>query len=224
MNKIEPGIGINRRYLHDEVADRMRDLIRSGELEPRARINEGELTERFGISRTPLREAIKILATEGLLELLPNRGARVASLSQGEIDEMIEVIAGLEATAADLACRTITDAEIAGIEDDHRAMVAAWKAGDEGAYFGLNRAIHEAIMAASRNATLGGLYASLSGRIQRSRYAVHQTAEQWARSVHEHEQMLVLLRARDGEALARLMRSHIRARSSVIAENFGVAG
>jgi len=224
MNKIEPGIGISRRYLHDEVVDRMRDLIRSGELEPRARINESELTERFGISRTPLREAIKILATEGLLELLPNRGARVASLSQGEIDEMIEVIAGLEATAADLACRTITEEEIAGIEDDHRAMVAAWKAGDEGAYFGLNRAIHEAIMAASRNATLGGLYASLSGRIQRSRYAVHQTAEQWARSVREHEQMLVLLRARDGDALARLMRSHIRARSSVIAENFGAAG
>ena len=81
MNKIEPGIGISRRYLHDEVAERMRELIRSGEMEPKARINEGELTERFGISRTPLREAIKILATEGLLELLPNRGARVASIS-----------------------------------------------------------------------------------------------------------------------------------------------
>ncbi|MDB5645924.1 GntR family transcriptional regulator, partial [Methylobacterium sp.] len=65
MNKIETGLGINRRYLHDEVVDRMRDLIRSGELEPRARVNESELTERFGISRTPLREAIKILATEG---------------------------------------------------------------------------------------------------------------------------------------------------------------
>ena len=105
MNKIEPGIGISRRYLHDEVAERMRELIRSGEMEPKARINEGELTERFGISRTPLREAIKILATEGLLELLPNRGARVASISDGELEEMMEVIAGLEATAGDLACR-----------------------------------------------------------------------------------------------------------------------
>lgn len=223
MNKIEPALGINRRYLHDEVVDRMRDLIRSGELEPRARINEGELTERFGISRTPLREAIKILATEGLLELLPNRGARVASLSQSEIEEMIEVIAGLEATAADLACRTITDEEIAGIERDHQAMVAAWKAKEESAYFGLNRAIHEAIMAASRNATLGGLYASLSGRIQRSRYAVHQTAEQWERAVTEHERMIALLRARDGDSLAVVMRAHIRAKTPVIAENFGAA-
>jgi DNA-binding GntR family transcriptional regulator len=224
MNKIETGLGINRRYLHDEVVDRMRDLIRSGELEPRARINESELTERFGISRTPLREAIKILATEGLLELLPNRGARVASLSQCEIEEMIEVIAGLEATAAELACRTITEAEIEGIARDHDAMVAAWKAGEEGVYFALNRAIHEAIMRASGNATLGTIYASLSGRIQRSRYAVHQTSEQWAQSVSEHEQMITLLRARDGEALARLMRLHIRARTSVIAQNFGTTG
>ncbi|MGU3361071.1 GntR family transcriptional regulator [Methylobacterium sp. M6A4_1b] len=223
MNKIETGLGINRRYLHDEVVDRMRDLIRSGELEPRARINESELTERFGISRTPLREAIKILATEGLLELLPNRGARVASLSQSEIEEMIEVIAGLEATAADLACRIITDAEIDRISRDHDAMVAAWRAGEEGVYFALNREIHEAIMRASRNATLGSIYDSLSGRIQRSRYAVHQTAEQWEQSVAEHERMITLLRARDGEALAPLMRAHIRARTPVIAENFGAS-
>src|ERR1051325_1341723 len=109
MNQIDTRVGISRRYLHDEVAERMRELIFSGEMEPKSRINETELTERFGISRTPLREAIKILATEGLLELLPNRGARVASISDGELEEMMEVVAGWEATAADLACRSITD-------------------------------------------------------------------------------------------------------------------
>src|SRR4051794_22690818 len=189
MNKIDPSLGISRRYLHDEVADRMRELIQSGEMEPRTRINEGELTERFGISRTPLREAIKILATEGLLELLPNRGARVASISQSEIEEMMEVIAGLEATAADLACRTITDSDIDVIAAEHDRMVAAWKQADEAEYFRLNRTIHESIMAASRNTTLAGIYTSLSGRIQRSRYRAHQTAEQWARAVSEHEEM-----------------------------------
>src|SRR5688572_22803430 len=120
---MEPGLGISRRYLHDEVAERLRALIRSGDLEPKSRVNELELAERFGISRTPLREAIKILATEGLLELLPNRGARVASITNQEIEEMIEVVAGLEATAADLACRRITDGEIAEIEALHRRMV-----------------------------------------------------------------------------------------------------
>ncbi|WP_375455033.1 GntR family transcriptional regulator [uncultured Methylobacterium sp.] len=223
MSKIDPGLGINRRYLHDEVADRMRALIQSGEMPPKARINEGELTERFGISRTPLREAIKILATEGHLELLPNRGARVASLSQVEIDEMMEVIAGLEATAADLACSRISDGEVAAIQADHDAMVALWKASDQVGYFRLNRQIHEAIMAASGNATLAGIYRSLSGRIQRSRYAAHQTPEQWAQAIAEHERMVAFLRARDGAALPPLMREHIRGRKPVIAATFGEA-
>ena len=221
MNKIEPGLGINRRYLHDEVVDRMRDLIRAGELEPRARINESELTERFGISRTPLREAIKILATEGLLELLPNRGARVASITEAELEDMIEVIAGLEATAGDLACRTITDDEIDAIQVDHDAMVGAFKAGDEAGYFAHNRLIHEAIMAAARNGTLSSIYLSLSGRVQRSRYRAHQTEDQWQQAMSEHEQMIVHLRARDGAALAALLREHIRGKKGPIAANYG---
>ncbi|HEY8564208.1 MAG TPA: GntR family transcriptional regulator [Beijerinckiaceae bacterium] len=219
MNKID--LGIHRRYLHDEVAERLRDLIRSGELEPKARVNELELAERFGISRTPLREAIKILATEGLLDLLPNRGARVAHISATEIEEMVEVIAGLEATAAELACRSIADAEVAAIRVKHEAMVTAWRRGDDPTYFTLNREIHEAIMAASGNATLQGIYATLSGRIQRARYAAHKTPEQWRRAVDEHERMVVLLEARDGESLSRLMREHIRGKKPVIAAAYG---
>ncbi|MCJ2014138.1 GntR family transcriptional regulator [Methylobacterium sp. J-076] len=224
MNKIESGFGISRRYLHDEVADRMRELIQSGEMEPKERINEGELTERFGISRTPLREAIKILATEGLLELLPNRGARVASISEEELEDVIEVIAGLEATAGDLACRTISDAEIDAIQTDHDAMLAAFTAGDEVGYFAHNRLIHEAIMAAARNSTLSNIYQSLSGRIQRSRYRAHQTEEQWKEAMSEHEEMIVHLRARDGTALGSLLREHIRHKKRVIAANYGERG
>ncbi len=92
-------LAINRRSLHGEVAERLRGLILSGELAPRSRVNELELCERFGISRTPLREAIKLLAGEGLLVLLPNKGARVAALDEAEIDEILEVVAGLEAVA-----------------------------------------------------------------------------------------------------------------------------
>jgi DNA-binding GntR family transcriptional regulator len=212
---------IPKRYLHDEVADRLRELIREGELEPRARVNELELSERFGISRTPLREAIKILATEGLLELLPNKGARVASISEDETNEVVEVVAGLEATAAELACRAITDAEIEAIAAKHARMVEAWRAEDNLRYFTLNREIHEAIMAASRNATLQGIYATLSGRIQRARYAAHKTPEQWRRAVDEHEEMIRLLCARDGEALAALVRRHIRGKAELILASYG---
>ncbi|ACL56376.1 GntR family transcriptional regulator [Methylobacterium nodulans] len=216
MNRIETGLGITRRYLHDEVAERLRTLIQNGELEPRARLNEMELACRFGISRTPLREAIKILATEGLLELLPNRGARVASLSEAEIDEVLEVVAGLEATAAELACRAIGEAELAEIEAAHRAMVEAARRGDHAASALFNRRIHEMIVAASRNATLVSLYESLSGRIQTARYVAHATPEQRQSALADHERMLVLLRARDGEALSRLLRSHVRGKKAVV--------
>jgi DNA-binding GntR family transcriptional regulator len=221
MNHMATGQSISRRYLHDEVAERLRELIRAGELEPRARVNELELAERFGISRTPLREAIKILATEGLLDLLPNRGARVASISMEEIDEMIEVVAGLEATAADLACRSISDQEVAAIEEKHRAMVDAWTREDHITYFTLNREIHEAIMQASRNATLQGIYTNLSGRIQRARYAAHKTPAQWERAVREHERMIELLKKRDGEALSAVVREHIRGKKAVIGAAYG---
>jgi len=221
MNRIESPLGIRRRYLHDEVADRLRALIRDGELEPRARVNELELAERFRISRTPLREAIKILATEGLLDLLPNRGARVASITSEEVNEMIEVVAGLEATAADLACRVITDEEVAAIEAKHLAMVEAWKRKDNPAYFTLNREIHEMIMRASRNETLQGIYANLSGRIQRARYAAHKTPEQWTKAVEEHERILNLLKERNGEQLAVTLRDHIRGKKPVILAAYG---
>jgi DNA-binding GntR family transcriptional regulator len=224
MKHMDPGAGISRRYLHDEVVDRLRELILDGELAPKARVNELELSHRFGISRTPLREAIKILATEGLLELLPNRGARVASLSEQEIDEVIEVVAGLEATAADLACRRITDKEVAMVADLTDVMLRAWEREDEEVYFRLNREIHEAIMRASRNDILGGIYANLSGRIQRARYTAHKTAEQWRKAAEEHREMLVLLKARDGAALAVLMRTHIRGKKPVIAAAYGERG
>lgn len=221
MMRTGDNAGISRRYLHDEVADRLRSLILSGDLEPKARVNELELSERYGISRTPLREAIKILATEGLLELLPNRGARVASLSDQEIDEVVEVVAGLEATAADLACTSMTAEEFAELETLHLAMVAAWKNNDEVEYLKMNREIHEAIMRASRNGVLQGLYANFAGRIQRARYTAHKTTTQWRKAVNEHEQMMALLKARESDKLAVLMRQHIRGKKPVIAASFG---
>ena len=224
MTRVVADLNLHRSYLHDRVADGMRALILAGDLPPRSRLNELELAERFGISRTPLREAIKILATEGLLELLPNRGARVAHLSATEIADVLAVIAGLEATAAELACARITEAEIAAIAADQGAMVAAWRAGDEPAYFARNRAIHEALMRAARNTTLADIYANLMGRVARARYTAHKTPAQWRKAVEEHEHMLDLLRRRKGSKLAKLMRRHIHGKQPVIEAAFGAAG
>lgn len=221
MAKIAALPGIARGYLHDQVADRLRALISAGEMEPGARLNEAELSARFGISRTPLREAIKILATEGLLELLPNRGARVAALSPEEVDQTIEVIAGLEATAGDLACRRIDDAAVAAIAEATARMAAAHAAGDDETYFAINRGIHELIVDAAGNRVLSALYAGLSGRVQALRYRARKSDAQWERAMEDHRRMVELLRARDAEGLRDLMREHVRSKRDVLAAAYG---
>jgi DNA-binding GntR family transcriptional regulator len=217
MNTMDRYQGIVRKTLHHEVVvDALRELILEGELEPRSRVNEVALCERFGISRTPLREAIKLLAAEGLLELLPNRGARVVALSETEIGEILQVVGALEGAAGELACARMTEAELGQIEAATDAMVAAWKAGDYPNYFARNREIHDAIMAAAGNSALQSTYRSLSGRVQRARFSAHKTDEQWARAIDDHRLMVMLLRRRDSAALAQLMRDHIKSKWPVI--------
>jgi len=208
---------IARRYLHDEAADRLRELILSGELEPRSRINEMALCARFSISRTPLREAIKLLAAEGLLELLPNRGAWVAAISDVEIDEIIEVMAALEGAAGELACRHITPRELAALAVLTEEMVEAWRQKDYPRYFLRNQDIHAGIMAAARNQSLQTIYNSLSGRVQRARYSANKTLAQWNQAIQDHERMLELLAQRESDTLGQLLRDHLRSKKVIIA-------
>ncbi len=220
MNTLARPPAIQRRTLHHEVVEGLRELILAGELEPRSRVNEVALCERFGISRTPLREAIKLLAAEGLLELLPNRGARVAALSDVEIDEILQVIGALEGAGGELACARITQEELATIEAAHLDMVAAWRAKDYPRYFARNREIHNAIMVASGNSALLTVYRSLYGRVQQARFSAHKTDAQWAKAIDDHNLMLMLLRRREGPALAQVMRDHIKSKKAVIASAY----
>ena len=121
----------------------------------------------LGISRTPLREALKVLASEGLVELLPNRGARVRPLSEQDLGELFDVMGGLEGLAGRLACENITDAEIAEIERLHYEMYGFYLHRDMHGYFRINQMIHQKIVEASRNATLKAAYANFAGRIRR---------------------------------------------------------
>lgn len=212
---------IPRNYLHEGVVQTLRALIETGELKPRQRLNEVELAQRFGISRTPLREAIKILATDGLLVLLPNRGAHVASISEKELEELLEVIAGLDATAGRLACDKITAAEVEVIVSLHEKMEATYAARDLDAYLEINRKIHEAIMAAARNTRLSSVYANVAGRVQRTRYAATKTPEQWLAAMVDHRHMIPLLQKRDGEALGNLLRAHVMSKKPVILASYG---
>src|SRR5678810_1388782 len=111
MAQSQESIPIIRRPLHEEASDRLRDLIVQGRLAAGARLNERLLTAQLGVSRTPLREAFKVLATEGLIELLPHRGAIVARLTVEDLDHMFPVLQAIEGLAGELACAKITATE-----------------------------------------------------------------------------------------------------------------
>src|SRR5699024_7083655 len=102
---------IRQSFLYDEAARRIRTMIPDGQLEPGTRVPERQLCERFGISRTPLREALKVLAAEGFVELLPNRGARVVRLSRRMLEDTFDVMSALEALSGELACKRISSDE-----------------------------------------------------------------------------------------------------------------
>ena len=152
--------------LHDEILTRLRDHIVEGNLPDGSRVPERQLCEMLGISRTPLREALKVLAAEGLVELLPNRGARVRQLSEQDLAELFDIMGGLEGLAGRLACENISDAEIAEIERLHYEMYGFYLHRDMHGYFRVNQLIHQKIVEASRNAALLGAYANFAGQDQ----------------------------------------------------------
>ena len=198
--------------LHGEILSRLRDFIVEGNIEDGARIPERQLCDLFGVSRTPLREALKVLASEGLVDLLPNRGARVRQLSAADVMELFDVMGGLEALAGRLACEQITDAEFAEIERLHHEMYAAYLKRDMHGYFRCNQLIHQNIVAAARNSALSATYASFADRIRRVRYSANLASkrDRWAEAMREHEGMLDALGRRDGRELSEILFRHLR--------------
>ena len=200
---------IERHSLHDQILTRLRDMIIEGHLPPGSRINEGLVGARLGVSRTPLREAIKFLASEGLVELVPSRGAIVKTFSAKEVLDMIEVLRTLETFAGLRACELASDEGIAGIRALHDEMLACYRRGDRLSYFKLNQAIHSGIVALVGNAALSDVHGTLQTRSKRIRFIGHEGPEKWAGAVAEHEEMIAALEARDGAKLAQVLGQHL---------------
>jgi DNA-binding GntR family transcriptional regulator len=220
---------IERRSLHGELVERLRALITVGELVNGQKVPERALCERFGVSRTPLREALKVLASEGVVTLRPNRGAVVNGLTVEDLTQAFPVMGALEALSGEIACRMITDAELAKIRAAHETMVVHWRRGELQAYFALNRAIHEAILEATHNDVLIQAYRNISRRIMAARYMANKSPKRWAEAVKEHEEMLDALERRDGRTLSRILKSHLAnkleaLKSSLLAEEKSETG
>jgi DNA-binding GntR family transcriptional regulator len=140
---------ILRRTLHDELVGLLRNMIIEGELRPGSRIAESRLCVHFGVSRTPLREALKVLSAEGLVQLLPNKGATVARVTRKEVEEIVPLLGAMEALAGELACASIDKDEVVRLGSIHAQMVESYRLGDKKSYGEFNRAIHDAIIAAA---------------------------------------------------------------------------
>ncbi|MFJ7439667.1 GntR family transcriptional regulator [Methylorubrum thiocyanatum] len=207
--------------LHGEVLSRLRDYIVEGSLSDGARVPERQLCEQFGVSRTPLREALKVLASEGLIDLLPNRGARVRRVSERELIDLFDVIGGLEALAGRLACEKITEAEFTAIEVLHHEMYGFYLRRDLSGYFARNQAIHEAIVAAAGNEALRATYVGYAGRIRRARYSANldEHRDRWGEAMREHEEILDALRRRAGRELSDILFRHLRNKQRAAAEH-----
>ena len=200
---------IRRLTLHDQVATRVRDMIIEGELEPGSRINEGALGASLGVSRTPLREALKTLAGEGLIDIVPARGAIVRKLTPEAAAAMLEVMAALEALAGRLACARATDAEILGVRRIHDRMLSLYARRKRLEYYKLNQQIHTEIVRHSGNPELSTVHGVMQARLKRIRFLGNSGPENWASAVAEHDEMIAALEARNGEALAEVLARHM---------------
>ena len=197
-----------RAALHDSVVTALRHMILEGRLKPGERVPEQQFCRSFGVSRTPLREALKILASEGLVELRPNRGSVIAPICVEEIVAVFEMMGALEELAGTLICARVSNVEIDEIEQLHASMHEAYRSGDRASYFELNRKIHRCLIGAAKNPVLVSTYANFAGKIQRARFQANYDRLRWDKSLREHDASTTALRQRDRDELPRLLREH----------------
>ena len=200
---------IQRGTIHDEAVVVLREMIIRAELPPGQRIPEADLCRQLGISRTPLREAIRVLVSEGLVTLVPRRGALVAKPTPEEIQGLLYTLGAIESFCAPLMCKNVAEDEIRDIERLHVAMLAHRAHGRTSDYYHANQAIHQSIVSGAGSKFMAELYRSLSLRVLRVRYFLVLPESSWSRAIQEHEKILRLIKKRKGPELAALMLKHM---------------
>lgn len=196
--------------INDAAYAALRQQIISGELPPGAPLSERALCEQLEVSRTPLREAIKILAREGLIEISPTRRAKVASVTLDEAANMLTLLAALEGLSGEQACQKVLGEDIAELEALQASMRHSYEQKDLATYFELNQAIHLKILAIADNQVLSEMFNNLNARLRHVRKRLTPTPGRWAQAIEEHEQMLVHLKKGEGKKLRALMEDHLR--------------
>ncbi|ETA51173.2 GntR family transcriptional regulator [Ponticoccus alexandrii] len=211
MTQHSEPLAIERLSLHDQIANRIRDMIIEGYLEPGARIDEVGLAEKLGVSRTPFREALRTLAAEGLIVTRRSKGSLVRKFSAEDVRQMLEVLGHIELLAGQLVCERASEDQVADLLALHAQILDRWKARDRMAYYKLNQEFHSFLGQSSGNAVLAETQLNLQARLKRVRFMGNRDPEDWDRAVNEHETMAEALRARDGARLGQAMKQHLDA-------------
>ncbi|APR94625.1 GntR family transcriptional regulator [Pandoraea thiooxydans] len=210
--KVDPGVArrasLRRSSMHEATAQRLREMIQEGELAPGQHINERELCEAFDISKTPLREALKILTLEGHVTHRQHMGFRVAPIDLDELASIFEVLHGLEEMTGRLLAERIDDATLARLMEQHQRMAGYHRDGKRLAYYRANQEIHVQLVAATGNPVLASMYATLMAKVYRARGVANADVLRWQESSEEHEAIMQALRERDAGRLAAILRFH----------------
>jgi DNA-binding GntR family transcriptional regulator len=195
--------------LYQEVAERLRQRIFAHELPPGTWVDEQKLAEQYGISRTPLREALKVLASEGLVELKPRRGCYVTEISRQDLDDIFPLMAMLEGRCAAEAVARASNAEIAGLKSIHERLEAAARDGRIDAFFEANQEFHKIIQQLSGNRWLLSVIQDLRKVLKLSRLHSLSLEGRLQQSLEEHRQIMAALEARDAARAEKLMHDHL---------------
>ncbi len=204
--------------LHDDVAATLREQIFGGKLAPGSFLDEVALCENLHISRTPLREALKVLTAEGLLRHEPRRGCFVSVVTEQDLDEIFPVIALLEGRCAFEAARHASDADLAALSTLHDKLASHAKAGRINAYYETNFAIHEAIIALAGNRWLALAIADLRKILRLARLQQLHAPGRLAQSLSEHLTVFAALKSRDSEGAEAAMRTHLTRQREALRE------
>jgi len=204
--------------LHEEVAAKLRDMIFDGHLAPGMFVDEVFLCESLRISRTPLREALKVLAVEGLVRHEPRRGCFINEVTEQDLDEIFPVIALLEGRCAHEAALKASDGDLAALESLHAQLQSHAQAGRIAEYYETNLRIHEAIITLAHNRWLAQTIGDLRKILKLSRLRGLHAPGRLMQSLAEHLSVFAALKSRDGEGAEAAMRTHLTRQREALRE------
>ena len=199
------------------VAERLRDMIVKGDLPPGARIVERRISADMNVSRTPVREALKLLRADGLIEISMHRGAQVTVYTEKEAKDLFDLISVIEGLAAERLAERLCARVLDRLEALHARMLAEYAARNASAYFDTNTTIHDTIVKEAENPILVESHRRVMVRARRGRFMAIIDADRWQQAVDEHEILMTALRARDARRAGAIWRTHLRHSGDAVA-------